>query len=885
MLGKTTGAVAMSLLCVFGLSARDEDYVETSAFSKAVLVSFSGTSATVNNLAGPGVTYAQEGGVLVFTNTVKQVAFTLEGTSTSGSVKIYSDNPFKVTLNGLDLASPDGPALNIQTRKMCCVVLPAGTASALKDGPTYTPRYGPTNGVEDAKGVLFSEGQLIFSGTGSLTVNGVCAEKHGICSDDYVRILGGDIRVAMAQKKSDGVHAKDHFRMDGGKLAISLALKGDGIDADDDGSVAINGGEISISLGSAESKGIKCGTNRFAVAGGAVSIASDAAGCNALSGAGDLTISGGLVSLALKGNYCNAIKSDRSVIVNGGAVSIAASGDQSKGIKTDGNAVFNGGSLFFDLSGKAVLEAATNESAFVYTDASCSCGIKASNVVVHAGEFRMSVKGLAGRGVSADNAIAVDGGSFAIAVSGGPSAAFTNEGNAVDVAAAACMKADGAIAVDGGTFTFSVSGPAGKGFSSGGALRFNGGTVDLDLSGAPAFVDHGTYKEPNYCVGLKCAGDAAISNGAFTIRHVGVAGRGISVDNNMTVAGGTFAITTTGTNTAVYTSGVYRVNGAVSNYLDVGAASAIKTDGNLAIVGGTLSLLSTGCCGKGLNVGGTLAVGTNALSAPPVITAKTTGTQFKISGGSSGGGGQPPGGGGGQPPDDTAEYSNPKAIKATGRITISGGITRASTSYSGGEGIESKDTITVNGGLIENTCYDDCMNSATNITITGGAVFCSSSNNDGIDSNGTLTMTGGTVASFGTTAPEEGLDCDQNTFTVSGGTFVGCGGATSTPNAGTQYSLIYTGTVSSNTVLRIANTAGTSVFAFKMPRTYSGSVKLLCGCSGFAASGTYTVYGGASMTGTDFHGLYTNNVSGASGGTSKGSTSTVSGKCYSITGS
>ena len=39
------------------------------------------------------------------------------------------------------------------------------------------------------------------------------------------------------------------------------------------------------------------------------------------------------------------------------------------------------------------------------------------------------------------------------------------------------------------------------------------------------------------------------------------------------------------------------------------------------------------------------------------------------------------------------------------------------------------------------------------------------------------------------------------------------------------------------------------------------------------------------MTGTDFHGLYTNNVSAATGGTSKGSTSTVSGKYYSITGS
>jgi hypothetical protein len=223
---------------------------------------------------------------------------------------------------------------------------------------------------------------------------------------------------------------------------------------------------------------------------------------------------------------------------------------------------------------------------------------------------------------------------------------------------------------------------------------------------------------------------------------------------------------------------------------------------------------------KGIHVGGALTVGTNGAAAAPAITVKTTGKQVKLSGGTTGGGG---------PPDDNAEYENPKAIKAQGRITINGGFISASTANSGGEGIESKDTITVNGGSIETACYDDGMNASTNITINGGTVFCNTSNNDGIDSNGTLTLNGGVVASFGAAAPEEGLDCDQNTFTVNGGTFVGCGGATSNPNAGSQYSMIYTGTVASNTVVRITNTSGSSIFAFRMPRTYSASVKLVCG--------------------------------------------------------
>jgi hypothetical protein len=803
--------------------------VETAAFSRLVSVAFSGASATVNSLAGSGLTYAQSGAALVFSNTLKQVAFKLSGTTAAGSVKIYSDHAFKLALNSVSLTSSSGPAINIQSKKMCYVVLPAGTSSALTDCAAYATQTDGTNGVEDAKGVLFSEGPLLFSGTGRLSVNGVCAEKHGLCSDDAIRILDGDVRVCMTKKKSDGVHVNDRFRMDGGKLSVALTLKGDGIDADDGGSIQINGGEIAVGLAASESKGLKCGTNTLAVAGGAVQVTSAAAGCSALSGGGALLLGGGLVSATLTGADCNAIKSDGTVAVSGGSLVIAASGAQSKGIKSDGDALFTGGSIQIALSGDAVLETVTNASSFVYKDPAYPTGVKASNVVVHAGSFSMLVTGLAGRGFSADNDLTVNGGTFCIAATGAATGAFTNEAGVVDVAAAACMKAERVLAVNGGTFTFSVTGLAGRGFSSDASMLFNGGDVDLDLSGSAAFANHGTFMKPAYCSGVACGGCAAVSNGTFAIRHSGAAGRGFTVDGDMAIAGGSFAITTTGTNTSVYTSGVYVVNGATSNYVDVGSADAIKTDGSLTISGGTLSLLATGTCGKGIHVGGALTVGTNGAAAAPAITVKTTGKQVKLSGGTTGGGG---------PPDDNAEYENPKAIKAQGRITINGGFISASTANSGGEGIESKDTITVNGGSIETACYDDGMNASTNITINGGTVFCNTSNNDGIDSNGTLTLNGGVVASFGAAAPEEGLDCDQNTFTVNGGTFVGCGGATSNPNAGSQYSMIYTGTVASNTVVRITNTSGSSIFAFRMPRTYSASVKLVCGTPSMASSGT-----------------------------------------------
>jgi len=792
---------AVCLWAVLGL-ARDEDYEETSAFSKPVAVMFSGSGATVSNAVATGVTYAQSGAVLVFSNRVKHVVFTLMGETSAGSVKVYSDNPFKLVLDGVSIVSPDGPAINIQSKKNCYVVLSANSVSTLTDAATYSAQYDATNGQEDAKGVLFSEGPLIFSGTGELAVNGVCAEKHGICSDGYVRILDGDVGVFMAKKKSDGIHVNDRFRMDGGRMSVALAQKGDGVDADDDGDIAINGGELSVRLSAADSRGIKCGTNALVVAGGAVSVWSSASGCNGLSGGGDLTISGGLVSVAMTNADCNAIKSDRSVVVDGGAVSVELTGAQSKGIKSDGTTTFNGGTVRMSLFGDTELTVETNASSSVYLDPAYCCGVKASNVVINSGSFSMLVGGRAARGFSADDNLTVNGGTFALSATGGPTAAFTNESYAVDVAATTCMKAGNVLSVNGGSFSFTVSGAAGKGLSAE-TLLLNGGTFDMDLSGAPFFLNCSNYLGVAYCSGIKCDDRAIVSNGTVFIRHTGVAGRGLSVDTNLVVAGGYFGVTVTGTNTVVYTCGVAVVNGKLTNYLDVGAASAIKVDGDCVVGGGTLDLLATGCCGKGLNVSGMLTVGTNTIAATPSITARTTGPQLAIT--STGGGGTPGtpggggGGGGGTTPNDTADYSNPKAIKVTGDVLINSGRVITSTTKAGGEGIESKDSIIVNGGSIESTCYDDCINASSNITINGGTIFCSASDNDGIDSNGTLVFNGGFVASYGTTSPEVGIDCDQNTFTVNGGTFVGCGGVCgstiSNPNAGSQYAMEYGATV------------------------------------------------------------------------------------------
>jgi hypothetical protein len=214
-----------------------------------------------------------------------------------------------------------------------------------------------------------------------------------------------------------------------------------------------------------------------------------------------------------------------------------------------------------------------------------------------------------------------------------------------------------------------------------------------------------------------------------------------------------------------------------------------------------------------------------------------------------------------------ADYVNAKGFTAEGDLTMNGGSFTATTYTEGGEGMESKANLTINGGTIEITSYDDAINAATSITINGGMIYCYASNNDGIDSNGTITINGGTIIASGTNAPEEGFDCDQNTFKITGGILIGTGGATSTPTASacTQRSVVYSGTGTANVVLQVKSSSG-SILVYKLPRSYSGGMVLLFSSPSLASGTSYSLLSGVTVSGgTEFHGLYTGStVSGGS---------------------
>lgn len=312
-----------------GTAADDEDLLANSTFTSTVTITY-GSSITVDNpLAGNGVTVTETNGDVVVTATVAGVAYVLSGTSANGSFKLYSDKKFKLTLNGVNLTNADGPAINVQSGKRAFVVLADGTTNSLTDGASYA------TSTEDQKATFFSEGQLIFSGTGSLALKG--NYKHALCSDDYIRIISGVITVSGAV--SDGIHTNEAFIADGG--TVTIAASGDGIQAEG-GYVVINDGTFTLNVAD---KGITASWDTDTTIDPYVTINGGTINVNSTAGEGIesksiLTVNNGTLTIK---TYDDALNAGSFIYLNGGTIYAYSSNND--GIDSNGPMTITGGRI------------------------------------------------------------------------------------------------------------------------------------------------------------------------------------------------------------------------------------------------------------------------------------------------------------------------------------------------------------------------------------------------------------------------------------------------------------------------------------------------------------------------------------------------------------
>lgn len=293
---------------------------ENVSFEKKVAIKFNGVNDPEVTGIGSDITLEKDklrgdGKTYLIIRSSVNAEYTVSGNCENGALLIFSEKKFKLVLDNLNLRSNNWPAINIQSGKRCFVELKGENELRGRKIPTLkNPDY--VEGVSDskdeyldAKATLFSEGELIFKGDGLLNVK--VDENHAICSDDYVRILGGKINILNAS--TDGIHVNDAMYVNGGE--ISIVASGDGIECEK-GFVYVNGGKLTVKSGKA---GIKTSEDKY--------LPSDALHPFILIEKGDVVVT-------TSGSSGDGITAGSHLAIIGGKVVVETAGVSAKGLKS-----------------------------------------------------------------------------------------------------------------------------------------------------------------------------------------------------------------------------------------------------------------------------------------------------------------------------------------------------------------------------------------------------------------------------------------------------------------------------------------------------------------------------------------------------------------------
>lgn len=455
------------------------DSITFSNNTDTVFITYKGTEVNIiNPYAYQGVDITVNNAQVTVNSTFanRDVIYYLSGTSSAGFCKFYSAKRFQLMMNGLNLTNTSGPAINIQSNKKVTVSLVAGSTSTLKDGTMY---LAAPNG-EDQKSTFFSEGQLIFGGTGNLNISSQIS--HAIASDEYIEINSGTITVTSAAK--NGIRTQEGFRMNGGKLTVTSTGN------------SING-DISY----------------INITGGTITTTNTAVGVSAIKCDSTLSISGGTINITMSGNNSHALNSKQLIDISNGTITV-------------------------NNAGGVVLTAVTTTT----NNVSYSNGIKSDSlIIISGGNITLNQTGIAGRGIVADVLVKITGGTITI-INSGNGALYTDATGTADTYHATGIKSKKDMIIEGGTITITSSGSAGTGISIEGNFTVgtsnSSPTINITTTGAKITVASKSYDQAK---AISSNANIIINNGNLTISSVD---DGIKSEVSTTFNGGNTTILT-----------------------------------------------------------------------------------------------------------------------------------------------------------------------------------------------------------------------------------------------------------------------------------------------------------------------------------------------------
>ena len=237
----------------------------SAAKKEKVTIVYAGNTVKVSQPNNKNIQIQHNGAKVVVESAVtdQEVEYVLKGSSANGSFELNGAYKATVTLDGVDLTTQEGAAINLKCGKRIKLHLQKGSSNSLVDGVDTLH-----------KACVYTKGHLEIDGEGNLTLT--ANSKNAIAAKEYVEIKSNTGKIAISSATGNGISSGANLTIDGGMIDINLssvdkkALKCDS-------TLTINGGSIHASLTGDGGKGVKCD--------------------------GDMVINGGSIDIETSGNY------------------------------------------------------------------------------------------------------------------------------------------------------------------------------------------------------------------------------------------------------------------------------------------------------------------------------------------------------------------------------------------------------------------------------------------------------------------------------------------------------------------------------------------------------------------------------------------------------
>ena len=434
--GDDTGAGAYTFDST-GDTSSDDD-ISNTTFTRMITVTYSGSSATVE---GDYYGYASvSGGHVTVTNigNDEDIVYKLTGSTTNGSFTLTPSKKQAILLSGVSITNPSGAAINNQSGKRTYVVVEGANYLYDSSSAAYS-----TDANTDMKAVFFSEGQLVFSGSGTLTVEAKNKkEKSCIASDDYVRIMNSPTLklTSSSTTAGHGIRGKEYVQLSGGTTDISSAASmkkgiisenyvlvengthnikitgGVGYDSEDgeykgtagikaDNYFGMTGGTVTITNSGSGGKGIRAGSEDFNstgviedsfISGGSLTITTTGSESN------DVSCKGIKIGWA-EGTENRVTAHDGGITISGGVIKVSSA--KSEGFESKDHFTMTGGEVYVTSSADDAVNC-TGEmkisGGYIYANSSRNDALDANGNLTLSGGYVFAVTTAGGAEVAID---------------------------------------------------------------------------------------------------------------------------------------------------------------------------------------------------------------------------------------------------------------------------------------------------------------------------------------------------------------------------------------------------------------------------------------------------------------------------------------------------